>query len=624
MNDDLEPTSRIIPPMTPLTPGDRPTATPLADEPRIASTPTAPVTSLGSMSAGRRQGRLRWGVAMAVVALVIGTSVAVAALITGSSSEASVLAYVPDKTVVYGEVRLDLPGDQRRAVGAFLSKFPGFKDQAALESKLDEVLDDLVKGASNGEQTYGANIKPWFGGELAVSVGPLPPAASITTDKASLRALRLLALMSIKDPTAARAWFDAAIAKSGAKTTTETYGGATLTVSNETDGASVAFALLDGKVAVLGDIASVKAAVDTNGDGGFAREPGPKAALASASGDHVGFAYVALRPLLDWSTEIGKSMSSQLGAGAATGAVSGVLQQVVPAWTAYWLRFESDALVMEATAPRSETPIGPTESRSSSVVEHIPATALIASVSHDVGQSLKQILGLVRSASASKPMLDQLDQGLGLVGGADAAFGWAGDTAIVLDGAEGTPQGGVIIAVTDKAAAERLFNALRTFIALGGGAQGITTRDEPYNGTTITIVDLGDVSSRAGSAARGLPLPAGHIEIAYAVTGDVVVIGSGPGFVKHVLDTTNATSLASSERYRKLADRAGKGTGMTFVDVGAIRELVEKAAAGVADPATMTRYTKDLEPFLVPFDALIASGSVSGEVSRSVVIVTVK
>lgn len=584
-------------------------------------------TDLVSTAPARRGGRLRWAVALGVVALVIGTSAVVATLITGRSSEATVLGYVPEGTVVYGEVRLDLPGDQRRAVGAFLSKFPGFADQAALQSKLDEVLDELIKGASKGDQSYSADIKPWFDGELAFSVGPLPPAASLPADRTSMRAFRALALMSIKDPATAGAWFDAAIAKSGATTTTETYQGVTLTVFGEADKVRAAFALLDGKVAVLGDIVSVKAAVDTKGAGGFAKAPGPTAARDSASGDHVGFVYVGLRPLLDWSIELGTSMSSKLGGAAATTTLGDSMLKVLPAWTAYRLRFESDGLVMEATAPRPETPIGPTENRTSPVVEHIPASAIIASTRHDLGKTIKQVLDLYRSDATFKPVLDRLDQGLGLVGGPDAALGWAGDSALVVDAAGGALEGGLIIAPTDKAAAGRLFTALRTFIALGGGALGVTTRDETWNGTTITIVDLGDLArftGMAGGTAGRLPLPAGHVEIAYAVTNDVVVIGSGPGFVKQVLDTTSATSLASNERYKKLADRAGIGTGTTFVDITAIRELVERVAIGVADPTAIARYEKDLKPFLIPFDALIASGSVAGDVNRSVVIVTVK
>ena len=588
--------------------------------------PLAPTVPVVTGASPQRRGRLRWAAAITVVALVLGASVAVAALITGRPSEASVLGYVPDSTIVYGEVRLDLPGDQRRAVGAFLSKFPGFADQAALDSKLDEILDDLVKDASKGDQSYTTNIKPWFDGELALSVGPLPAASSLRDQKSAMADVRALALMSVKDPAAAQTWFDAAIKKSGATSTTETYAGTTLTVFAETDGVKAAFAVVNGKVGVLGDLVSVKAAVDTKGTSGFAAEPGPKAAFDAADADHVGFVYVGLRPLVDRLTDLGKAVSPEAG-NAAGAALSGPMLKVLPAWTAYWLRFETDALVMEAAAPKPETAIGPTENRASAVVDHIPATAIIASTSNDFGKSLKGMLDLYRSDASSKPILDQLDQGLGLVGGADAALGWAGDTAIVVDDAKGTPQGGLIVVPTDKAAAERVFTALRTLITLGGGTQGVTVRDESHNGTTITIVDLGKVSDRVGAAggrATGMPLPAGNVEIAYAVTGDIVVIGSGPAFVKEVLDTTKATSLGSSEDYRKLVDRAGQGTGTTFVDISAIRQMAEKVAKGTADPAAFARYEKELKPFLIPFDALIASSSITSDLSHSAIYITVK
>ena len=41
---------------------------------------------------------------------------------------------------MYGEVRLDLPGDQRAEIGEFLSKFPGFADQAALAGRQRRAL----------------------------------------------------------------------------------------------------------------------------------------------------------------------------------------------------------------------------------------------------------------------------------------------------------------------------------------------------------------------------------------------------------------------------------------------------------------------------------------------------
>ena len=111
------------------------------------------------------------------------------------------------------EVRLDLPGDQRQAIGAFLQKFPGFKDQAALDTKLDEVLDDLVREATDNQQTYTGDIKPWFDGELAYSMGPLPPAAALKDPAKSIGDFRVLALVSIKDQAGAQAWLDAQLTK---------------------------------------------------------------------------------------------------------------------------------------------------------------------------------------------------------------------------------------------------------------------------------------------------------------------------------------------------------------------------------------------------------------------------
>jgi hypothetical protein len=613
-------------PTAPLTPAARPDSGTTVRENDVAWSTAAPVVVGGSSKPPRRGGRLRWAAAIAVVAVVIAASAAAAALLTGGSATSTVLGYVPAQTIVYGEVRLDLPGDQKSAVGAFLSKFPGFADQSALDSKLDEVLDDLVRGASNGEQTYTGDIKAWFDGDLAFSLGPLPPASSLTTgDTSAMSSFRALALLSVKDPTAAAAWFDAAFKKAGASPTMESYGGTTVTVFPETSGVTTAYALIDGKVAVFGDLTSVKAAIDTNGNSGFASEPGPKAALGSSSGDHVGFMYVALRPLLDWSAEASKAMPAPSG-GAVGPEIGDAMLKIVPDWAAYWLSFEDDAIVAEATTPKADTVLGPTENRTSSLAQHIPASAIVASIAHDYGTTLSQALDLYRSDATLKPMLDQLDQVLGLVGGAKSALGWVGDTAIVINDADGTPEAGLIIAPSDSAAADRLLTSLKTFISLGGAQQGITIHEETYNGTTITIVDVGDLGSLAGASGAlppGVTLPSGQVEIAVAVTGDVVVIGSGPAFVKHVLDTTSATSLASTDGYKQLADRAGPGTGATYVDIGTIREMIEKAMAA-SDPTGYARYQTDVQPFLKPFDAMFVGTSISGDLAKSIAIVTVK
>jgi hypothetical protein len=622
---ELGPTTTApMTPVTPATPGEGPsypTDQPL--EPAVAWATPVPVSPPSSGS--RRGRRLRWAAAIAVIAVVLGTSAALAAFITGAASRSAVIGYVPADSVAYVEARLDLPGDQRKAVGEFLAHFPGFKDSAALDSKLDEALDQFVKDATSDKQSYTTDIKPWFGGELGFSVGPLPPPKDFSNGgSAAVRQVRALGLVSITDPAGAQAYFDKLSAQTGEETTKQDYEGTQLTVYAEKDGPTLAYGVVGGKVVAIGDLASVKAAVDSSGTSGFAGEPGPKAALGAADKDHIGFVYVALRPLMDWSTSLSKLTA---GSGMNVEPISDALLKTLPEWGSYWLRVESNALVMEAAAPKPEVSVGSTESRTSTLVKHVPSSAMVMAVSNSLGQTLGQTIDLYKGQPAYKELIDQLDQALGVVGGRDAALGWIGDTAIVVNDASGTPEAGLIVDPTDADKAKALFTSISTFVGIGGSQQGISVRTEPYNGATITIVDLGDLANRLGGGGAqigGLPIPAGaHLEIAWTVTDDLVVIGTGPGFVKHVLDTDDGSSLASDQQYKDLAGRVGAGTGQSFVDITAIRQLLEKAMAS-SDAQAMKKYESDVKPFLEPFDAMFASGTYQGDLGRSTVIISVK
>lgn len=587
---------------------------PNAYEPAPDAAPAASVLPPDPASRGARR---RWAIAVGIVAVVVVASAFAFSLFTGRAANAVVLGYVPEDSIMYGEVRMDLPGDQRANLGAFLSKFPGFADQSTLETKVDEVLDRLIGDASGGTQTFGQDIKPWYGGQLAFSLGALPDPEIVTTDPMAMDGARFLVLVSVKDEELAKAWFESAVAETGSATSSESYGGANLTII---DGQG-AYALLGAKVAVLGDVASVRAAVDTNGNSGFAARPEPQAALDATTGDHVGFVYFALRPLLEYSSQLGASEGAPVPGDAIMG--------LVPDWVAVALRVEGDALRMEAFAPTTEGAPGPTENRTSPVAEHVPSSAVLVGIGHDYGRTLLDTLDMYRADPTLKPAIDMVDQAAGVLGGPEAAVGWIGDLAVTVTRSDDAPEGGLVIVPTDSAAAGRFFTSLRTLVSLGGAAMGVTIRDESYAGTTITVVDLGDVGDLAGQA--GLPpgtlepgvLPTGRIELAYAVTDQVVVIGSGPGFVKHVLDTTQATSIASNERYKALAGRIGQGTGIGFIDLTAIRESIESLMVGT-DAVDIADYEENIKPFLAPFDALIGSNSVDGGITRSTYIVTVK
>lgn len=610
-------------PVTPITPTDGPSYP--IEQPADSSVAWATPVPVKAASAGSGRGRrVRWAAALAVIAVVLLTSAAVAAFITGAASQSTVIGYVPSDSVVYAEARLDLPGDQRQAVGQFLAHFPGFKDSATLDTKLDEALDQVIKDATNDKQTYTADIKPWFGGEIALSVGPLPPAKDFSNGgDAAMRQARALGLVSVTDAAGAQAYFDKLATQTGEQTTKQDYNGTQLTVYTEKDGPTFAYGVVDGKVVAIGDLASVKSAVDSNGKSGFADEAGPKAALNAADKDHVGFVYVALRQLMDWST----SVAPVTGLAVSPEPISDALLKTLPAWGSYWLRVESNALVMEAVAPKPEVSIGSTESRTSTLVKHVPSSAMVMAVSNSLGQTLGQTIDLYKGQPATKELVDQLDQALGVVGGRDAALGWIGDTAIVVNDGGGTPEGGLLVDPTDAAKAKSLFTSISTLIGLGGAQQGISVRTEDYNGATITIVDLGDLSKQLGTTGlqfAGVPIPAGsHLEIAWTVTDNLVVIGTGPGFVKHILDTNDSNSLANDPQYKDLAGRVGAGTGQSFVDITAIRQLFEKAMVS-AEPAAMKNYESDVKPFVEPFDAMFASGTYQGDLGRSTVIISVK
>jgi hypothetical protein len=603
-----------------------PTA-PVSTEPAVEPLrPGASVEAVAPVAAPGRRGRARWPIAIGLVVIVVALTAAITLALTGASPTATVLGYVPADSVMYGEVRLDLPGDQRRAVGEFLSHFPGFADQAALDTKLDEVLDRLISDGTDGKQTFTKDIKPWFDGEVAFAMGPFPKGGEGTGPKDA----RALMLISLKDEALARAWFTEAMSANGVSGTQETYGGVEMTVFRPTPdaGLGAAFAIVDGKVAIAGDLASVKAAIDTGGSGGLADEDGFKAAMGAAEGDHIGFAYVDLREIFDSVRELG----GQVG-GVEAATIPDQLLAIVPDWASFRLRVEGDALVMDAATPHVDAAPGPDANHANGVPAWAPPSTVALFAGNDAGATLTETIDGYREDPTLKDAFAQIDQAAGVLGGVEAAIGWIGDTGAVIARTGDTVEGGLIVIPTDAAKGQQLLTTLRSFVTLGGAQAGIAVTDEDYKGTTITVVNLGDVGALLGMAGAnglipvpggGAGMPGGDIHIAWAATDDVVVVGSGPDFVKHVLDAGAGTSLADDDRFKSLVARVGSDhTGLSFIDIAGVRELVEAsmADAPVADKA---EYEESVKPFLTPLDAFVAASETGNDLEEQHAVITVK
>ena len=551
-------------------------ATPPAAPYENGVTTPAPTAPAVPPPAKGRPSRVRWAAAVAVVVLVVVVSGVAAALLTGSAPNAKILAWAPAESIVYGEFRLDLPGDQRQNVAEFLSHFPGFDDQAAIDTKLDETLDQFLTSATDGDQSYIADVEPWFDGEVGFVASDLPNPGA-TVDPESLDTGSAAVLLSVKDVALAQAWFDGAV--SDANPTTEDYEGVTITVLPEPEGSrdgSVGYAVT-GDVAVIGEVGAVKAVLDTKGGSPLTDDPAFSAALNSGSGDHIGFVYYDFEAYWDWAMGLAAENGGdvEIGAMPAT-AVAETFRDTLPAWGALWARVEGDALSFQVTSAPPKQRLGATENRASTLASRAPGTTIAYAETHDYGKVITDMLGMYDGVEIPEEATQQLEQVVGMFGGVEGIVGWIGDVAVVVnDPGEGF-EGGLLIQPTDATKAENLFLSIRGMLSLGGASLGLSVTDEQHGDATITTVDFGELRTLMPMTGEtvpdaGLEMFGGadaHLQLSWTVTDDLVVIGLGPDFVRHVLDTEPGASLAQSDRFESLLARTGtENAGQWFVDV---------------------------------------------------------
>ena len=567
-------------------------------------TPHQDGASMGGARSPRPAGLLRWGIALVVVALVVGAVSVGTIFLASGSATSTVEGWIPAGTVIYLEGRADLPGDQRQNVGNIIARFPGFKDQASLDSKIDQALDQALQKSGISWTT---DLKPWVAGEVGVAVtrdlldlataAQKDPAAVKTPDRGAV------VLASVKDAAAATAW----VAKqAGGTPTTATYGDGQITTVSKA-GVSIAWAVR-GTVLLLGPEVSVKAALDTKGASPVAASSGFVEARKGAPSAYLGFGYVDTRSLFD--AIIGRAGTSANIPQACKDSAAAA----VPDWSAGFAHAADSALVTDLVAP---VPSGAPASGSagkdapSAIAAHLPVTALAAFEVRQAGASLVAFWSGLKAGLACDPSvkgtLDQADTALAAIGGLQSLFGWAGDSAIAVEYNGGTFGGGVAAIATDEAAATRTLGQVQAALALAGKGAGISTRTEPYGGGSLLIVTV-------PGQASGMAIP----EIAATVQKGVFVLGT-VDFVKDVVDTSANASLSTTHAYTTAISAAGgDGVSDVFIDISGIRA----AAEAMMPAAEKTSYETNVQPFLVPFDAFASVTKAPGanRTSRQVLV----
>lgn len=574
------------------------------DEAAPVATTAPPVRTSGG-------GRLRWGMALLITAVVVGIGAVAALLLTGQSAPSTVVGYAPADTVMYGELRLDLPGDQRQKLGQFLSKFPGFKDQANMPTKIDEVLDRIVVAVTSNQQDFTTHIKPWFGGELGFSISSLPVSA-----EPDMKDARFLVLVSVSDAAKARAWLDGVLTDS--LTTTADYNGTQLVLVGE---GSVKGAIgIHSKVMLLGDEASVRAAVDTNGAGQLPKAERFAAALEAVRGDSLGYFWFDMDRYFDWISTAAESMPGGVGFD-----FDETYRNLLPEWLVMRLQARGDAIAFEVASPHVDSPVK-FSNRAGELAPHLPPSTIMLVDAHEIGDALLQTVQLYRSNASTADAFKQIDEVAILFGGFEGILGWMRDGGFALTRDGEKLDGGLVFSPKDRAGGERLLATLRSYAVLGGGQVGlqVEVRDEPYAGTTISVIDFGDWRDIADLAGGGTIPFEGRLQVAYAATDQIVVIGLGDSFVKAVLDAKPGGSLADDARYKSLLDRVGaQNIGSVYLDITAVREMVESLFQR-EDAAGFANYETEIKPYLLPLDAYIQSSSIDNGLDRSVGMVVAK
>ena len=534
------------------------------------------------------RGRRRWYAAIGVAALAIVAIVGVALLANRGGIAAGAPDYLPASTVAYADVRLDMPGDQRDQLAQLLGRFPGFADQAAFESKLDETFDRLLSQVGDGGYTYTGDVKPWFSGQVALAITSVPDFSG------GLSSVPALGLIGVKDATKARTSIEGILDKARARdaqVTEEAFEGATLWTIEDPNARSpllgrAVLALTADMIIVGQDPAAVRASVTLRAKGGdtLAGSAAFQAALKPLAEARLGTFYVDGAAL--------KATLSAAIVGAGTGmpgldtALAAFPERIVGA-----LRVEDGRVLAEvrSTLPESaEPPVG----HASDLAVRVPARSLVYVEAHDVGQAIEGLVTQLKSMPGVAEVVDQLKPVEGILGTSLESFlDWVGDVAIVV-GVEGDqPRGALVAQVRDTAVAGQRLGQLGALIQLAAldGSAGIHVATSKHGDATITELRIDQVPGLA---------------IAWALKGETFVIGVGEGSVEAVLDVTDATSLSADVRYRDALAAGGASTnsGIVYIDLAAARSAIE----AIIPAAERARYDQDGRPWLEPLDRLIA------------------
>jgi hypothetical protein len=524
--------------------------------------------------------RWRWavvGLATVLVVVLLGGAYWLSQPKAGTPS--TVALYAPSDTTVLVELRQDLPGDQHNLLAQFMSHFPGFADQAAFDTKVDETFESLF-ASSGGDVSWQNDIKPWFGGQVGLftaNLEPSPGTPPSMTVALTVKAGQKSALETWLTPVTSSGWQQT------------TYEGQTLWSGQFPDTSErLALTWSDEALLVSTRIEDLEKALDARADRspGLADDQYYLQQLAPLHADRLGTFYFDGRVLA-------QQMRDQLDGTLGIPGTSDVMIDAIAVRVLGEIRAEGDHVSvttrMERAANSSLPPLP--ANRSTNLAELAPRDALVYAEVRDVGQTIGFYIEelLLPLASAGAPVdLTAIQQMLGVA--PQDFFDFVVDASFSVSGSMLAPEYGLVATVDDEAIAtsrvNKIVSLFRAAMQFGGG---VTFDEEQHGAATITVITM-------GGGFEGAP----ETSVALSVTGGRLLVGTHD-FVIATLDATRDQSLAVRPEYQAaLAAGGASNAGVVFVDVGAAIAAYEE----MMPPYLRDEYNLNERPFLAPLSHL--------------------
>ncbi|MGH2401118.1 MAG: DUF3352 domain-containing protein, partial [Candidatus Limnocylindria bacterium] len=436
----------------------------------------------------------------------------------------------------YVNVYLQPSTGQQMNLGGLIGRLPGFADEASLDDKVDQVVQNLL-GATDLGIDYEEQVKPWLGNQVAIASWPSEADAVDPT---------AVLIAEVKDRALAETSVAEMVSEGGAGVTAQAYEGVDIQVA---DGGAYAF--VDEMLVVGESGAGIEAVVDAEGGAGALAERADfRATMADLPADHLASVFVDLAAIGE-ATDTAQQLSALSTAGAALVA-------------------ERDGLRLSGSAPfnvedaaSSGTAGFGLGGEPSSLVEWMPEDSVAEVVVFGLRQTLEDAEAAAGGLPEGQEITSALDTirtiaafGLGIDLDADVLPMLDREVAIAISGLEGDlPRGQLLLRPEDPEAAEAALDRIVERL----GATGATTSTETVAGAEITVLAI----PQAG-------------EVAYAVRDGIIILGLGTDSVASALQAhADGQALAGTPGYVKAFEVAGERAGNEmFVDIGAAVELM--------------------------------------------------